>query len=524
MGRAVIGLDEDYRRPADLFVRLVALVYAVAFVSLGVQVRGLVGEEGILPAADYLSRLTEMFGTRAFFDAPSIFWVASGDGWLEAACWSGACFSLLAAGGVAQGPLLLLNWALYLSLVSVGQVFLRYQWDVLLLETGFLTLWIAAWKPWTSWRRPPQPPLILVWLVWWLLFRLMFSSGWVKIRTDEVWRNLSALDFHYWTQPLPTWTAWWMHHGPEITRQAGVALTLIAELGLPWLIFLGRPGRKVACVTLGAFQVSLMLTGNFGFFNLLALALCVPLWSRPVDAQANTAPEESTDEGRGSEVGFGRFLSPGRLRRYAAVPLAALILVLSIASLARTEKRDLVLPYPVDALERNLAPFFMVNRYGLFADMTEERPELIVEVTQDGETWEPVRFRWKPGALDERPRFTVFHMPRLDWQMWFEALNYLAQHKHYERRGASPSERTYYPNLWFYRFAARILEGGNPATRLLESVPGEDSPRAVRAVVYRYRFSTPEERRRTGRWWTRQRDGIYLPGMRKRPAPGEPVS
>lgn len=517
LGRSVLGVEDSHRRAVDLFLRLLAVVYFIAFLSLAVQVRGLIGETGILPAGSYLQRLSEMLGSRAFMNAPSLFWANHADFYLQAACWSGAAFSLLVVAGVGQGPLLLLNWVLYLSLVSVGQVFLHYQWDVLLLEAGFLAFWMAPWKRWISWSQAPEPPLLLVWLERWLIFRLMLSSGWVKVRNDEVWRNLSALDFHYWTQPLPTWTAWWLHHAPEITRQAGVAATLIVELIIPWLIFFGRPGRKVACISLSGFQILLMLSGNFGFFNLLTLALCIPLWSRPrrgsnVTADVSKRGERIEDTG---PTGRAKPASlEARLRGYAAVPLALVVVLLSFAALARTEKRNLILPYPLDALERHLSPFFLANRYGLFADMTEERPELIVEVSPDGRTWQPLHFRWKPGPLDRRPQFTGFHMPRLDWQMWFEALNFSAQNGYYETRGVPPGKRTYYANLWFYQFARRVLDGPNAATGLLEMFPEEPQPGSIRAVAYRYRFSTPRERREDGDWWKRERISIYLPEMR----------
>lgn len=520
VGRSILGVGDSHRRPIDVFLRLLGFVYFIAFASLAVQVRGLIGQTGIMPAGTYLAHLTELLGSsRAFLNAPSLFWLSHEDVFLAGACWLGAGFSLLIVAGFAQGPLLFLNWALYLSLVSVGQVFLRYQWDVLLLESGFLAIWLAPWRPWTSPRSSPEPSLLLVWLVRWLTFRLMLSSGWVKIRSDEVWRNLSALDFHPWTQPLPTWTAWWLSQAPEFILKAGVAATLIVELGIPWLIFFGRPGRKIACLALAAFQILLMLTGNFGFFNLLALALCIPLWSRPAGTIATpaTPPVLPSGENPGPAIASGD-LSPEVsrwivLRRYSAILVAWLIIILSLGSLARTEQSDLILPYPVDAVERHLAPFHIVNRYGLFADMTEERPELVLEVSSDGTVWEPLRFRWKPGRPDRRPRFTLFHMPRLDWQMWFEGLNYLAQTGYYDARRIPSADRIYYANRWFYSFAQSCLKGPNAATGLLEDFPADSPPRFIRAVAFRYRFSTPPERRETGHWWTRRPMGTYLPAL-----------
>lgn len=235
--RHISGLDESHHRPTQLFLQSLAGVYAIAFTSLALQIRGLIGQEGILPAENFLEHISALLGPTAWKNFPSLFWFSLNDQILVGTCWMGVALSLLIALGRFQGPLLLINWALYLSLVSVGQVFLSYQWDVLLLETGFLAIWMTPWKFGRHNEGRPEPSLILVWLLRWLLFRLMFASGWVKLSSDEVWRDLTALNFHYWTQPLPTWTAWWIHQAPEIVSKACVVVTLFIECWVPWMIF-----------------------------------------------------------------------------------------------------------------------------------------------------------------------------------------------------------------------------------------------------------------------------------------------
>ncbi len=506
------GIEDSHTRTTAVFIRSLAGVYAFAFVSLAVQVRGLIGKSGILPAEAYLRAVFELLGSRAFMQVPTAFWLGAGDAYLVGACWAGAGISLLIAFGILQGPLLLVNWLLYLSLVSVGQVFLHYQWDVLLLETGFLALWVSPWTMKAEVSATSNSSLLFLWLLRWLLFRLMFSSGWVKVSTDEVWRNLSALDFHYWTQPLPIWTSWWLHWAPEFSRQACVGLTILIECLAPWLIFLGRKSRKFACMLFAVFQLGLTTTGNFGFFNLLSLTLCIPLWSEPPGALQGSPAEPHVRSGSAKSPNLvPSILDPRRLRRRSEIVLATLLLCFSSASLLRLERPGLILPYPADALERSLAPLHLVNRYGLFADMTTQRPEIVLEISSDGKSWNPVSFQWKPGPLDARPQFTGFHMPRLDWQMWFEGLRYLSQDQYYMEAGVPKAERQYYPDRWFLNLVNRIKDAPNSATELLRLDSRELPARFIRAKAYCYRFSTPEERKMSGNWWERELRGVYFP-------------
>src|SRR6266566_10161001 len=264
-----------------LFLRLLGLVYLIAFASLALQVTGLVGEHGILPAAAFLERARGLDGAAAYRELPTICWLGAGDGALRALCWGGATLALLLVAGVAQAPVLALLWACYLSLSVVGQTFLWFQWDGLLLETGLLAVLYAPSRLLPSLTRDQAPSPWMRWLMWWLLFRLMFLSGLTKLVSgDAAWRHLSALDYHFWTQPLPTWPAWYAHWTSPWVHRAMTLVILAIELLVPWLILVPerwRRGRYTACALLVLGQLAIALTGNYGFFNLLAIVLCVPL-------------------------------------------------------------------------------------------------------------------------------------------------------------------------------------------------------------------------------------------------------
>lgn len=508
------GSGDAHAVPMALLLRALGVVYVAAFVSLGVQIRGLLGQDGILPALSYLNELESAFGRGAWTYAPSIFWWGCSDTLLEGACWVGAAAGLGAALGLAPGPLLLLAWFLYGSLVSVGQVFLNYQWDVLLLEAGFLAPWATRWKLLLSWRSPPEPSFLIVILYRWLLFRLMFASGCVKVRSDTVWRDLSALDYHFWTQPLPPWTAWWMQQLPGGIRASATALTLVLELGGPWLILAGRRGRRAAFLLFSVFQLALIATGNFGFFNLLTLALGLPLLSSfQPEPREDPALEAESREQRASRSEEQSGEWAGRLATGARVGLAGLVFVLSVGSLGRMFRADFLLPSPLDAIEREVAPWRLVNGYGLFADMTEERPELVVELSADGHIWAPVEFKWKPGPTDARPKIAFLHMPRLDWQMWFEALHYGAQASLSHGGGPPEAGRGYRIDRWFGLFLAALLRPEADVQQLLASPVSSASRSWIRVVAYRYRFSTLDERRRSGDWWIREPAGTFVPPL-----------
>ncbi len=476
-----------------LFLRLLGLIYLVAFLSLWMQIGGLIGSHGILPAADFLKTASERVGPERFWWWPTFCWLNSQDWFLHFQCGLGVLFSLLLITGVAPVLDLILLWAIYLSLSTVCRDFLGFQWDILLLETGFLAIFLAPrpWRP--SLARETQPSLLVIWLARWLLFRLMFMSGAVKLLSaDSTWWNLAALDVHYETQPLPTWIGWYAHQLPEGCQRASVFVMFIIELIIPGLIFGLRQLRGIACGAFVFLMLLISLTGNYCFFNLLTVALCTLLLDDGIlrrfvpQRMAGPAPRAAA-----GEASLFR-----RLRRGSLGVLAlTLLLISAVETLARLIGRQ-SMPRPLLRLVELASPLRTVNSYGLFAMMTTTRPEIIVEGSADGATWLPYEFKWKPGDLKRRPAIVAPHQPRLDWQMWFAALG------------------DYRQNPWFVKFLVRLLQGSPEVVALLERNPFPDRPpRLVRAVLYEYRFTDRASRAKTGAWWRRERKGLYCPEL-----------
>jgi lipase maturation factor 1 len=444
-----------------IFVRMLAAIYAVAFGSLIGQIMGLLGSRGILPAADYLKAVSESAGAMRFVYVPTVFWMNASDAALAGVCWAGVAIAALVLFGLFERAGLAILCVLYLSLSSVGQEFLSFQWDALLIEAGFLAIFLGNSR-------------VVVWLFRWLLFRLMFLSGAVKLLShDPAWRGLTALSFHYWTQPLPNRISWYMAQLPEWFQRASTGFVLTVELLIPFLIFAPRRIRIVGAWCLLVLQVLIFVTGNYTFFNLLAMAMCVFLW------------DDRDFEGKIRWPRINIAKGPSK-----AVVAAVALLVLTIG-LARMVETFLNVPV---FLVKYTAPFEIVNSYGLFAMMTTERPEIIVEGSMDGDAWTPYSFRYKPGDLARAPRWAAPYQPRLDWQMWFAALG------------------NYRENAWFVNFAVKLLEGSPEVRGLLEADPFSGRPpRYVRAMLYDYTFTDAEERRKTGNWWKREARGQYLP-------------
>ena len=467
-----------------LFLQALGCIYLIAFLSLWVQIHGLVGSNGILPADQYLAAVRQQIGTEGYYLLPTLFWLNPSDACLHFLCAGGVVLSVVLIAGFLPTATLTGLWMLYLSLVTVGQVFLSFQWDVLLLEAGFLAIFFAPLRIRDTFTRASQPASAFLWLSRWLLFRLMFASGFVKLVSDEVWRNLTALNFHYETQPLPTWFGWYTHQLPEWLHKVSVLGMFAVELVIPFLIFAPRRLRTAGCIGLVGLQLLILLTGNYCFFNLLTIALCLLLI------------DDVTWKGLLSKRFMPNFQtverSPHRYRRVCVAVVAMLLFVLSGVRFGGQLFRDV--RFPDVAWIR---PFRSVNTYGLFADMTESRPEIIIEGSNDRITWETYRFRWKPGELTSAPKWVAPHQPRLDWQMWFAAL-----------------QGSYRNTPWFPHFIGALLQGKPEVLQLLAENPFPDTPpRYVRATLYDYHFTDITTKRSEGTWWYRERKGLYCPAV-----------
>lgn len=463
-----------YHTARRWFLRALAFIYLCAFLSLWNQVDGLIGSDGILPARDFFAAAHARFGS--FASTPSLCWWGSSDAALHLLCGGGAVLAALVMAEVAPALCLALLWIFYLSLCVAGQTFFSFQWDTLLLETGFLSIFLAPLA-----LRGARGPVSGggLFLLRWLLFRLMLMSGLGKLTGgDSCWLDFTALHWHYETQPLPTWVGWHAHQAPGWFQAGSVGFLYFAELAAPFLLFGPRRVRTLGCAVLVLLHVLIAVTGNYGFFNLLAAALCLLLlddaqWPRRLAVTGADGP---------------------RWPRWIIGPVAAVFVGFGLLLLWSSFTPAASWPEPLAAAYARIQPFRTLNAYGLFRVLTRTRPEIVVEGSVDGETWHAYGFRWKPGEVQRAPRFVAPHMPRLDWQMWFAALG-----DHRE-------------NDWFLRFTERLLRGSPPVLALLADNPFPNSPpKYVRAQLYEYRFTSREERRRTGAWWRRELLGPYAP-------------
>ncbi len=458
--------------------KLVALAAFAAFVSLGVQVRGLVGARGLLPAATWLARVEDTIGVERLWRAPTLFWLGASDAALVLCCTVGAAASVALAFGAAPPLCLAAIWLLYLSLTTVGQAFLSFQWDALLLETALLFVFIVPWRLRARATDDPTAPRAALFLVVLLLFRLLFSSGAGKLASgDPAWRDLTALTFHYETQPLPMWTSWFVHQLPPWFHVVCCIGVFVVQIGCASMLFCGRRARTIGALALAALQVAIAATGAYGFFNIIALALCAAavdddIWARVLPRRLVERAAPAPPAMRGA--------------RFAAACALCVLGPLALVPMVRTFTRA-PLPAVVEAAHDLAAPLRSVNGYGLFTVMTTERVEIELEGSDDGVVWRPIAFKYKPGDPACAPSLLLFHMPRLDWQMWFAALSDVRR------------------NRWLVQLQ-RAIVADEPAVRALLDDDGP-VPRMVRAVTYRYRFTRPGE----AGWWTRARGPDYAP-------------
>ena len=497
------------------FLRMLGLVYLIAFVSLWIQVDGLVGSNGMSPVSQFLPAVHQQLGLDAYFLLPTLCWFDSTNAFLHFLCGGGVVLSLLLIFGVAPALSLVVLFVFYLSLTIAGQVFLNFQWDVLLLETGFLSIFLAPWRLWPRdlllWPGPATPGTATsaiaspvsragLFLLKFLLFKLMLMSGVVKLTSGDDswgwlnhsfhWSALTALDYHYWSQPLPTVFSWWADKTPEWFKHFSVAFCLAVEIIAPFFIWAPRRPRLVAAGLMIFLQMVIALTGNYCFFNLLTIALCLLLID---DAAVRTKEPVRDGAPNTSPTRTGRAL-PNRLCSYAAIAVIVVTFPINAWLIFSAFKPQSRPPGLLANFYEQLEAFRIVNGYGLFRVMTKDRCEIVIEGSTDGINWVPYEFKWKPGDVKRAPGWCAPHQPRLDWQMWFAAL---------ETPGQNP---------WLIGLIGRLLEGSQDVTGLLAYNPFPDKPpHYIRAMFYRYRFTNSEERLQTGAWWKRQELREYLP-------------
>lgn len=467
------------------FLRLLGLLYFVAFFSLYNQLLPLLGSRGLLPISRFLHAVEAHFGSRAsaILKLPSLFWIESSDGVLVAAAAGGSILSLLLLAGVENAILQVALWALYLSFVQVGQIFYGYGWEMLILEAGFLSIFLCPVRSIRPLASNSPPDTIIVWLFRWLAFRVMFGAGLIKLRGDACWRDLTCLIYHYETQPNPNPLSYYLHAMPPWFHKAGVLFNHLVEVIVPFMIFGPRRVRHAAGALLVGFQVFLIISGNLSFLNWLTIAVCLfcfddSLLRRLVPARIREllAPEDAA-------------APPPRARRRSMYALAAVIGFLSLGPI-------LNMLSPGQAMNASFEPLHLVNTYGAFGSVGQERYEVILEGTMSAElnestVWREYEFPCKPGDVERRPCVITPYHYRLDWQMWFAAMSRVEEEP------------------WLAHLVYKLLKGDPGARSLLARDPfGGARPRYVRAELYRYSFTRPGEG--GAAWWRRTRAGTYL--------------
>jgi hypothetical protein len=471
MNAAQLLFGGDYTITRLLLQRGVAAIYLFAFLAAAMQWKGLLGAKGLLPVQKFLERAS-------VWQTPSLFHFASSDQFALLLAWLGVAISSLALVGLTERYGLgvsMLAWGvlfiLYLSFVNVGQVWYAFGWESILLEAGFLAIFLGS--------RDVEPSVIVIWLYRWLLFRVMFGAGLIKMRGDECWRDFTCLIYHHETQPMPNPLSWYAHHSPVPIHKLGVVGNHVIELVVPFFYFLWQPLAGLAGLSTIVFHLILITSGNYSWLNWLTLVLAFSTFNTEFLKRVLPISELST---RAPPLGF----------EYAALTLGVLMAIMSIPAVLNMMSRNQV-------MNTSFNPLHLAGSYGAFGNVTKERYEIIVEGTADDPAdpaarWQTYEFRGKPGEVSRRPPQVAPYHLRLDWLMWFAAFRPQAE------------------DVWFWRLTDKLLAGEPAVTRLLRHNPfPEAPPRAVRARYFRYYYTTAAERRETGAWWRREEIGPYLP-------------
>ncbi|TMC50451.1 MAG: lipase maturation factor family protein [Chloroflexi bacterium] len=460
----------DYWLTRFVFQRALALVYLVAFLVAVNQFRPLLGERGLLPVPEFLR-------AASFRRAPSLFHLGYSNRLFAVVAWTGVALSAAAVLSLPERASLPVSmlvwfalWVLYLSIVNVGQTFYAFGWESLLLESGFLAIFLGS--------SDTPPPVLVIWLLRWLLFRLEFGAGLIKMRGDRCWRNLTCLDYHHETQPMPNPLSWYFHRLPKRLHRIETAGNHVAQLVAPFGLFAPQPGAEIAATFMVITQLWLVLSGNFSWLNVLTITLAISAFDGswlhhiiPASAPAMTGPPAW----------------------YEAV---VVLLTVVVVVLSWWPVRNMVSSR--QAMNLSFNRIHLVNTYGAFGSVTRVRNEIVIEGTGEEEVtpttvWKEYGFKGKPGDPCRRPPQVAPYHLRLDWLMWFAALSPI------------------YARSWFVPLMVRLLEDDSATLALLGHNPFSGRPPSlVRARLYRYQFTTWPQRRESGAWWTRELVGDYL--------------
>lgn len=470
-----------------MILRLLGIIYAVAFLVAINEIIPLIGSGGLTPVNIFLKQVSDALGSKSagFMRLPSFFWFNHSDTALLTVSWIGFVLSCIVVAGYANAPLLAILWFLYMSIVHAGQEWYGYGWEIQLLETGFLAIFLCPlidMRPFP--KRPPPFPIIV--LFRWLIFRIMMGSGLIKIRGDEIWRNGTALYYHFESQPLPGPLSRWFHFLPHAILKMGVWFNFLAELVAPLFVFWPRVARHVAGVVIVLFQLTLILSGNLSFLNWLTIVPALACF----------------DDGFWSKILPRALVNKAEAANQNAIPSRPMVttawIVTAIVAMLSVQPA-LNLLSPRQLMNTSFDPLELVNTYGAFGTVGKERLNVIFEGTiddhpNDSTTWKPYIYRGLPVLPDRKPPQIAPYQLHLDWQMWFAAMD-------------SPTD---YP--WTYNLVWKLLHNDKNALSLFKENPFRDKPpKYVCAVLYRYSFAKPGNSK--GLWWNRESMGVWIPAL-----------
>lgn len=474
----IVGTPGDYWLTRHLFQRALGFTYFIAFLNIVNQFKPLLGENGLLPVPQFVSRIR-------FWDAPSIFHFVPRDTAFMALGWIGLILALIATiglserfGGAISAGIWFLMWLIYLSFVNVGQTFYSFGWETMLLETGFLAIFLGA--------RNTAPSVITIFLLRWILFRVMFGAGLIKLRGDPCWKDLTCLLYHHETQPMPNPLSWYFHHLPAWFHKSGILYNHFAELVVPFFYFAPPPLSTIAGLLTLFFHGFLFVSGNYAFLGFLTMVLTISTFNGSFLSKF-------------IPVTIALF-SPNNFHTFAVYGFTLLVGYLSIKPIANLFSPNQMMNTSFDSLH-------LVNTYGAFGSVTKKRYEVVVEATEDkvitnDTKWQEYEFKAKLGDVTRSPPQVAPYHLRLDWLMWFEGI--------YAGDVVAFGQYRYSP--WFIHLLGKLLEADRDTLTLIKSSHfGKKQPGAIRALVYHYQFTTQEERKKTGNIWKRKLIDTYFP-------------